>query len=203
MIGCLNQLLLTHQFPEILRSIEVWNKDELEKLLRRCSTGDADAFTKLYQLTSPRVYGLLLRITKDSTEAETQLQEVYEKIWRKAGTFNFGSSNAAGWIVITARNHAIDNLRKKSIEPQMSFANDAFLADPRPNPESALIKSDEASRLNDCIEELKPERAAAVRSVYLDGDTYATLARRAGVPLNTMRTWLRRSLISIRMCLER
>ena len=85
----------------------------------------------------------------------------------------------------------------------MSFANDALLADPRPNPESALIKSDEASRLNDCIEELKPERAAAVRSVYLDGDTYATLARRAGVPLNTMRTWLRRSLISIRMCLER
>ena len=181
----------------------MWNNVELEKLLRLCSTGNADAFTKLYQLTSPRLFGLLLRITKDPYVSETLLQEVYEKIWRKAGTFNFGSANAAGWMILLARNHAIDNLRKKGAEPHMSSADDALLTDPNPDPEAALIRVDEASRLNECIEELKPERAAAVRSVYLDGDSYATLAKRAGVPINTMRTWLRRSLISIRMCLER
>jgi RNA polymerase sigma-70 factor (ECF subfamily) len=53
------------------------------------------------------------------------------------------------------------------------------------------------------MEELPPPRAEAVRRAYLDGQTYADLAARYDVPLNTMRTWLRRSLLKLRECLSR
>ena len=45
------------------------------------------------------------------------------------------------------------------------------------------------------------DRAQAVRAAYVEGWSYDELARRFEVPLNTMRTWLRRALISLRECL--
>ena len=61
----------------------------------------------------------------------------------------------------------------------------------------------ETRRITACLDELAPERADAVRAAYLDGTTYKELAARYDVPLNTMRTWLRRSLLSLRECLAR
>ena len=61
----------------------------------------------------------------------------------------------------------------------------------------------EGERINKCLDELDKGRAEAVRGAYLNGDSYAELAQRFGVPLNTMRTWLRRSLIKLKECLER
>ena len=54
-----------------------------------------------------------------------------------------------------------------------------------------------------CMAELDPDRRRAVRAAYLDGASYADLAAALGVPLNTIRTWLRRSLIRLRECLSR
>ena len=53
------------------------------------------------------------------------------------------------------------------------------------------------------MDELPEDRRAAVRDCYLGGLSYADLAARFDVPLNTMRTWLRRSLASLRECLAR
>jgi RNA polymerase sigma-70 factor (ECF subfamily) len=72
-----------------------------------------------------------------------------------------------------------------------------------PGPEALAVAADEARRIAACPDELESSRAAAVRGAYLDGNSYAELAERFGVPLNTMRTWLRRSLISLKACLSR
>ena len=60
----------------------------------------------------------------------------------------------------------------------------------------------EARRISDCFDTLEPARAAAVRGAYLDGLSYAELAERHDIPLNTVRTWLRRGLLRLRECLE-
>ncbi len=65
------------------------------------------------------------------------------------------------------------------------------------------VAGDEGQRIHRCLGELEKDRAAAVRGAYLKGESYAELAERHGVPLNTMRTWLRRSLLKLRECLER
>ena len=76
------------------------------------------------------------------------------------------------------------------------------IRDPSPTPEGHVLAAAERTRLDGCLSQLDGERAAAVKGAYLDGHSYADLAERHGVPLNTMRTWLRRSLMRLKECLE-
>ena len=76
------------------------------------------------------------------------------------------------------------------------------LRDSAPTAETRMIAQGEAGRIADCFATLEPDRAAAVRGAYLDGQSYQDLADRYAVPLNTMRTWLRRSLLKLRECLD-
>ncbi len=69
-------------------------------------------------------------------------------------------------------------------------------------PEQSAINTDDGNRIEDCMRQLKPERADAVRRAYVEGESYGELAERLGVPLNTVRTWLRRSLLALRDCLR-
>ena len=77
------------------------------------------------------------------------------------------------------------------------------IADSAPDPERLAESSEDGARVEACLATLEPDRAEAVRGAYLNGDSYAELAERFSVPLNTMRTWLRRSLLKLRECLER
>ena len=78
----------------------------------------------------------------------------------------------------------------------------AAVADTTPRAETRLIAQGEARRINDCFATLEPDRADALRGAYLTGLSYIDLAARHGVPLNTMRTWLRRSLSRLKECME-
>ena len=101
-----------------------------------------------------------------------------------------------------ARNHAIDRLRvRRKTTAGIDAAID--IADPTPGPEALAMAGEDSARVHRCLDELDEDRASAVRGAYLKGESYADLAERHDVPLNTMRTWLRRSLIKLRECLER
>jgi RNA polymerase sigma-70 factor (ECF subfamily) len=77
------------------------------------------------------------------------------------------------------------------------------LADAEPGPERQAEIKGEGRRIDRCMEELEADRAQAVRSAYAEGLSYQELAEQYAVPLNTMRTWLRRSLIKLRECMDR
>jgi RNA polymerase sigma-70 factor (ECF subfamily) len=175
---------------------------EITKLIVRTSMKDRPAFDLLYRQTSAKLFGVCLRVLNDRAEAEEALQEVYVKIWMKADRFAVSELSPISWLVAVARNHAIDRIRARR---QQTTDIDAALdiADPAPGPEAAAVAGNEAERIHRCLGELDKDRAAAVRGAYLRGESYAELAARFGVPLNTMRTWLRRSLMKLRECLER
>jgi RNA polymerase sigma-70 factor (ECF subfamily) len=103
--------------------------------------------------------------------------------------------------VALARNHAIDRIRARKPEQSDDDAV-ARVIDQTPRAETRLIAACEARRVTLCFDTLEPDRAAAVRGAYLDGPSYQYLADRYAVPLNTVRTWLRRSLQKLKECLE-
>ena len=76
------------------------------------------------------------------------------------------------------------------------------LADESPGPEAHAVASSERAEIDRCLATLDEDRADAVRRAYLGGETYAELASRYEIPLNTIRTWLRRSLLRLRECLS-
>jgi RNA polymerase sigma-70 factor (ECF subfamily) len=163
---------------------------------------DRDAFRALYSATSAKLFGVCLRVLSDRAEAEDALQEVYVKIWHKADRFAVTGHSPMTWLITVARNHAIDRVRQRRGEAD-ALDPEAILADPAAGPEAQAIAAGEARRIVECLEELAPDRAAAVKGAYLDGQSYAALAGRFDVPLNTMRTWLRRSLLTLKDCLSR
>ncbi len=176
--------------------------EDVSRLIVRTSLKDRDAFDRLYRLTSAKLFGVCLRVLRDRAEAEEALQEVFVKIWTKADRFAISDLSPISWLVAIARNHSIDRLRSR--RQATADLDEAYeVADPMPGPELNAVAGSERERIRGCLEELDADRASAVKGAYLDGDSYADLAERFGVPLNTMRTWLRRSLLKLRECLER
>jgi RNA polymerase sigma-70 factor, ECF subfamily len=176
--------------------------EEIAELIGRVALYDRKAFVILYKETSPKLFSICLRILKDRTEAEEALQEVYVKIWQRAKAFSTGQGTGSGWLAAIARNQAIDAIRaRKPVADELDSAYD--LADSGLDPERQAVMTDEGRRIDTCMEELEAERATAVKSAYVEGLSYQELADQFNVPLNTMRTWLRRSLLKLRECMER
>jgi RNA polymerase sigma-70 factor (ECF subfamily) len=175
---------------------------DIEDHILRAAQGDRAAFRALYEATSAKLFGIALRVLNDRAEAEDVLQDIYVRVWRNAGRYNVNGLSPMTWLITIARNSAIDRLRKRR-RAETSQTLDDRLADDGAGPEAEAVAASERRRLDACLGELEAPRAEAVRRAYLGGETYADLAARFDVPLNTMRTWLRRSLLKLRECLSR
>lgn len=178
-------------------------RDQISDLILRVALRDRIAFDRLYAATSAKLFGTCLRVLKDRTEAEEVVQEAYIRIWLKADRFAVTGQSPMSWLIAIARHLAIDRLRAR--REGLGGMDDAALdiRDPAPGPETLAVEAGERRQIDGCLDELETDRADAVRSAYLEGDSYADLATRHGVPVNTMRTWLRRSLMRLKECLQR
>ena len=175
--------------------------DPVADLLARVAAQDRAAFRALYATTSSKLMGVLLRMLQERAEAEDAVQEVFTKVWLRAGRYDAAKGRGMTWMIAVARNLALDRLRRR-VEDQAEDTAVAALVDQAPTAERRLMALGEAGRVARCFDMLEPAKADAVRGAYLSGLSYVELADRHAVPLNTMRTWLRRSLISLRECLE-
>ncbi|WP_171180110.1 sigma-70 family RNA polymerase sigma factor [Ruegeria sp. HKCCD8929] len=175
---------------------------EIEKMIAQTALRDHAAFSALYDATSGKLFGICLRVLNNRSEAEDVLQEVYLRIWHKADSYAVTGHSPMTWLITVARNLAIDRLRTRKA-PSKDIETVFDVEDARPGPEAEAIASSERAQIETCMAELEPDRADAVRRAYLDGETYKDLAARYEVPLNTMRTWLRRSLQKLKECLTR
>jgi RNA polymerase sigma-70 factor (ECF subfamily) len=174
---------------------------EIASLISRVALRDRAAFRDLYTRTSAKLFGVCLRILRDRAEAEEALQEVYVKVWQRADRYAQGGFSPISWLVAVARNHCLDVLRaRRPAGDDLDLALD--IADAGPDPEQAAVASGERAQIDGCLDQLEADKADAVRGAYLDGFSYEELATRYSVPLNTMRTWLRRSLIRLKDCLS-
>lgn len=174
--------------------------DPVADLITKCAAADRAAFRALYRATSAKLMGVLLRILGERAEAEDALQEVYTRVWLRAGRYDPAKGRGMTWLIAIARNLAIDRLRARP-EPASDEGLD-LVQDAAPRAETRLVAQGEARRMADCFATLDPDKAEAVRGAYLNGMSYLDLATRHAVPLNTMRTWLRRSLLKLKECLD-
>ena len=176
--------------------------NDISYLIGRVSLKDRKAFAMLYDRSASKLFGICLRILKDRSEAEEALQDVYVKVWQRADRYVESDAGAAAWLAAIARNHAIDRIRaRRPVATDIDAAYD--IADPLATPEEEAVLRSEGRRIDNCMAELEADRASAVRRAYIEGLSYEELAEIHGVPLNTMRTWLRRSLLKLRECLSR
>jgi RNA polymerase sigma-70 factor, ECF subfamily len=175
--------------------------DDLNNLLSRIATRDASAFAALYKQTNAKLYGVVARILTRGDAAADALQEVYVRIWEKAGEFDPLKGSPLAWMATIARNRALDEVRRVrpvSLEDQPEgFEPAAEEIDPL----AARERSEGLSALVDCLKALDEEKRAIVLLAYYRGSSREALAKRFGRPVPTIKTWLHRSLAQLRDCL--
>jgi len=173
---------------------------DLARLIAAVATGDRMALRALYDAAAPKLLGIILRILRDRGAAEDALQEVFVRIWQRAGTYDPRTGPATAWLGAIARHKAIDRLRQDQATRLTQADEDWFerLADASDG-EADLARRD---ALAHCLEAVEPAQRDCLVLAYCEGWSREELAARHDRPVNTVKTWLRRGLMSLRGCLE-
>ena len=174
---------------------------ELVWLLAAVARGDKAAFERLYGATRAKLYGVLLRILGRPEMADDVMQETYLKVWQMAGKFDPTVASPITWMVAIARNRAIDIVRKKGDVSVEDSPEALGVAADTPPPLARREMTEELRRLLGCLGKLDPEKQRIVLLAYYSGWSREQLSTKLDIPVNTIKTWLRRSLLEIRECM--
>lgn len=168
------------------------------ELLQRVSRGDETAMTSLFDRYSRVVYSVALRVLHDPFEAEDVMQEVLMQVWRGAPSFIVGRGSLGGWLVVVARNRAIDVLRRR----HPSDPVDEVILPATVDLASEAERNTLMGKLRTIMHELPQEQQKSVEMAFFEGLTHSEIAEKTGDPLGTVKTRIRLALISLRKALQ-
>ena len=173
---------------------------ELGALIAAAGGGDRGAFRALYDATSAKLFGVVLRIVRDRDVAEDVLQETYLKVWRKAEIFDPAYGRPITWLAAIARNRAIDRVRASGARRWQAGDEDEDIMERLADPRQFDLGLRETLKV--CLERLDAEGRDCVVLAYCLGLSREELAERFERPVGTIKTWLHRNLLALRRCLE-
>ena len=173
---------------------------DLERLIAACAGGDQTSFKRLYELQSPRLYGVALRMTRDAGLAADALHDAMLQAWQRAARYDASVGSAEAWLIGLVRYRSIDLLRKYGRE-RPGLDGEPEQVDDEPSPLERLVATDDGSRLHRCLAVLDDRYRRVVTLSFMDGLSHTELAERLTLPLGTVKSWIRRGLQSLRECL--
>jgi RNA polymerase sigma-70 factor (ECF subfamily) len=172
---------------------------DTEALVHRCARGDQAAFRLLYDRWGGRLYGIALRITRQAMLAADATQEAFVQIWQQAHRFDPARGGPEAWMIGIVRYRALDIVRRQVREVPGYVPEER--ADDAPDVLAKLVSTAEGAALHRCLGRLDEDRRRLVVMAFVDGLSHSELAGRLRVPLGTVKSWIRRSLIALRECL--
>lgn len=176
---------------------------ELAGLLAACGRRDRAAFERLYRLTSPKLFGVAVRILRRDDRAEEILQECYLSIWQHAGEYAPALAQPMTWMTSIVRNRCLDWLRRPALElADEDGAITAATESDAPGPLAALERAVEAAAVKRCLDGLDARQRQSIALAFYDGLSHSEIASHLGAPLGSVKTWVRRGLARLKSCME-
>jgi RNA polymerase sigma-70 factor (ECF subfamily) len=129
------------------------------------------------------------------------LQEVYLRVWRRAGRFDSGKGSAIAWLATIARNCAIDEMRRRPVPTSSGDELLDKIVDEGQPVDDRLCDREEQAAVQRCLEELQQDHRKSIRLAFFGGLTHSQLAERLNVPLGTLKSWIKRGLANLKVCL--
>jgi RNA polymerase sigma-70 factor, ECF subfamily len=169
-------------------------------LLGRVIARDGRAIGELYDRHSRLLYGLILRILRNRSEAEEVLQEVFVQVWTRADTYNVELGAPVAWLVRIARNRAIDQIRSNSVRARTAEATPP--SPPVETPEARAVMSEQQRAVARALGTLPLEQRELIEHAYFQGLTQSELAERFHLPLGTVKTRVRTGMMTLRRELQ-
>jgi RNA polymerase sigma-70 factor (ECF subfamily) len=166
-------------------------------LVTGIQSGDEDAMGRFFQRYSGIVYSVALRVLKDSGEAEDVVQEIFVQVWKNPAAFVSGRGSLGGWLVVVARNRAIDMLRRRHPSDQVEL----FALPSSTNLANEAERSVLLEKIRVAMDTLPVEQQTSVELAFFEGLSHSEIAKKTGDPLGTVKTRIRLALLSLRKVL--
>lgn len=157
------------------------------------------ALSQFYDQSINSVYGLALRITGKAEDAEEVVSDVYIQVWEQASRYQCGKGSIMAWLLTICRSRAIDLLRKRQqSSPEISDTECAELFDLDASPEFLLAHTQQHSTINQALKKLSSLQRQLLSLAFFRGMTYQEIADFINMPLGTVKSHIRRSLIELK-----
>jgi RNA polymerase sigma-70 factor (ECF subfamily) len=168
-----------------------------ELLLERVRGSNQQAMADVFNRYGGMVYSVALRVLKDPGQAEDVMQEIFFQLWRKPDAFIQGRGSLGAWLMVVARNRAIDSVRRRK---STDSPDDVVLLS---NTNLALEteRSVLMEKVRDVLRNLPLEQQKSLELAYFDGLSHTEIAEQTGDPLGTVKTRIRLALIGLRKAL--
>lgn len=168
-------------------------------LLSAIRSGEEQALAQLYERYSSIVYSVALRVLGDTSAAEDILQEVFMQLWRSPDVFDASRGSLAGWLAVITRNRAIDSLRKRRPETDITDV----VVSIEPDLAGSTDWSRTLERIRSVLDGMPHLQRSALEMAFFDGLTHTQIAERTGEPLGTIKTRIRAGLLTLRKAFNR
>ncbi len=168
--------------------------EKLAGLITRTAEGDREAFRSLYDQTSGWMLAISMKILRRRDLAEEAIQDAFVSIWKQAERYDRTSGSPRGWMATITRRRAIDRLRAS---PWLARENSEI-----PDAAGIIARLPERLALRQCLERLDARTRHSICLAYLYGLSHSELSEKTGLPLGTIKSRLRRGLMSLKECLE-
>lgn len=171
---------------------------ELAQLLQRCAARDSAAFRTLYDKTSGILFARLLRMLRRRSVAEEALQDVYVRIWERAAQFEAHRGRALAWMVTIARYCAIDLMRRE----RMTLVSDDSIGEIADESTGEALALEKPNNFDECVGRLNDKTRECLTLAFVEGRSHDEIARITTNPLGSVKSWIRRGLLSLKECLS-
>jgi RNA polymerase sigma-70 factor (ECF subfamily) len=168
---------------------------QLVDLMARSARGDQVAFAELYDVTSRRVHGVVLRVLRSPEHAEEVTQEVYVEVWQQSARYTPARGSVLAWITTMAHRRAVDRVRSVSSEVSRDNRYAYQSLDPEVDKVwDSVAQKHDIARVREAMQSLTLIQRQALTLAYFDGLTQSQIAELLGLPLGTVKTRIRDAL---------
>ncbi|NTS77223.1 sigma-70 family RNA polymerase sigma factor [Catenovulum sp. SM1970] len=176
---------------------------QLTLLIGQCQLGDRQAFQQLYQLTSAQLNGIAYRITQNLDCANEVLQEAFIQIWQNCHQYRADKGEPFTWLASIVRYRAYDRLRhleRRQNHNTLTF--DEFHDSPTVSQTAAFNLAElDKKQLDRCLSQLSDHHSQSIIMAYIYGCSRDEISDYFKAPVNTIKSWIRRGLGSLKLCL--
>ncbi len=174
-------------------------------LLQRIALRDTEAMSLFYDRHSACLYGLALKMLWDEQDAQDVLQDTLVSLWNKAAKYDPSLSSPLSWTVVMLKHKAIDCMRgneRRQKKLQRSRTDFGFAADVDDLSASEPVRRELRLTVRKALDDLQPSQRRVLDLAFYSDLSHAEIANRLNLPLGTVKTVIRRSLLKLRDRLE-
>jgi len=165
---------------------------------------DERALAALYDATFNHVFGLVRRIVRNTAVAEEVVEDAYFQLWRQAARFDPARGKPLTWLLAMARSRALDALRREARRRHDGTADDESLetASPAAPADELLDLARHRADLHEALMLLDAQPRQLVSLAFFRGLSHEEIADQKRLPLGTVKSQIRRALLSLRRILD-